>query len=112
MNLSSAEKRKTEIIRALKCVLSDMSAFFVDGFSDLFGVRFSDRLTKIFKWAELSWRISLTYFMEILTGELKSCDYYWFSYDESLNETTQICQMGVPVRCWSKSENQICVYVT
>lgn len=49
VNLSSAEKRKTEIIRALKCVLSDMSAFFVDGFSDLFGVRFSDRLTKIFK---------------------------------------------------------------
>ena len=50
--------------------------------------------------------------MKILTGELKSCDYYWISYDESLNESTQICQMDVPGRYWSKSENQICVYVT
>ena len=49
------------------------------------------------------------YFMEILVDELTCCDDYSISFDESLNETTQTCQMGVHVRYWSKSENQTCV---
>ena len=31
------------------------------------------------------------YFMEILIDELKSCDYYSISFDESLNEITKTC---------------------
>ena len=56
IGLSSAEKRRVEIFWALKCVLSDMSALPVDGVSDLSEMS----LQKIFKWAELKSRISLT----------------------------------------------------
>ena len=47
--------------------------------------------------------------MEILTSELKSCNYYSISLDESLNDITQTCQMGVHVRYWSSSKNQKCL---
>ena len=49
------------------------------------------------------------HFIKTLIDELKSCDYYSISFDESLNETTQTYQMGVHVHYLTKSENQICV---
>ena len=49
-----------------------------------------------------------THFIKTLIDELKSCDYYSISFDESLNETTQTYQMGVHVHYLTKSENQIC----
>ena len=49
------------------------------------------------------------YFLKVLISELKSCNYYSISLDESLNDITQICQMDVHVRYWSSSKNQICV---
>ena len=50
------------------------------------------------------------YFLEILISELKTCNYYSISLDESLNDVTQTCQMNDAYVCfWSCSKNQICV---
>ena len=49
------------------------------------------------------------YFLKILISELKSCNYYSISHDESLNDITETCQKDIHVRYWSSSKNQICV---
>ena len=82
--------------------------------SELFEVMFSDsHIAKDFQMSrnKMTYLINFAippYFLEILISELKSCNYYSISLNESLNDITQTW-MDVHVRYWSSSKNQICV---
>ena len=102
-----------------------MSALSAEGVSELFQVMFSDsQIAKDFQMSRtkmaniINFGIAPTYiinfatapyFLEILASELKSCNYYSISLDESQNDITQTCQTDVHVRYWSSSKNQICM---
>ena len=49
------------------------------------------------------------YFHQLFIDELKNCNYYSLSFDESLNDVTQICQMDINIRFWSKAKQKACV---
>lgn len=111
----SPEKKKAEILWALKSVYSDWSALANDGLNDLFQKMFSDsEIARDFQMGrtKLTYLINFgiaPYFHEILLGELKNADYYSISFDESLNGVTQTCQMDLHIRFWSSINNKICV---
>ena len=97
LNSSSAEKRKVELLWALKCVRSDKSVLSVEGVSELFEAMFTDsQIAKDFPMSrtKMTYLINFAiapYFLEILISELKSCNYYSISLDESLNDITETC---------------------
>ena len=83
--------------------------------NQLFQCMFSD--SEIAKDFQLS-HIKLTYitnfgiapyFHHLLIDELKNSNYYSLSFDESLNDFTQTCQMDINIRFWSKAKKKACV---
>ena len=93
-----------------------MSALSVEGVSESFEVMFSDnQIAKDIQMSQtkMTYLINFAtapYFLEVLITELKSCNFYLISLDESLNDIIQTCQMDVHIRYWSSSKNQICVH--
>ena len=47
------------------------------------------------------------YFKTILEGVVKISDCYVISFDESLNDSTQTCQMDLIVRYWDSQKNEV-----
>ena len=46
------------------------------------------------------------YFHQLLIDELKNCNYYSLSSNESLNDFMQICQMDINICFWSKAKKK------
>ena len=53
--------------------------------------------------------VKVPYFHQLLIDELKNYDYYSLSFDESLNDFTQTCQMDINIRFRSKAKKNSCI---
>ena len=109
----SVDKRKAEIMWALKCVICDWSINSAEKISDLFKVMFSDsQIASEFQMSgtKLSYLINFDmapHFRQLLVDEINCCSFFTMSFDESLNKVTQTSQMDLTVRFWNTTENQV-----
>ena len=109
----SVDKRKAEIMWALKCVVCDWSINSAEKISDLFKVMFSDsQIASEFQMSgtKLSYLINFDiapHFRQLLVDEINCCSFFTMSFDESLNKVTQTSQMDLTVRFWDTTENQV-----
>ena len=80
----------------LKFIVSNWSASSIDGMSQLLQCMFTDsEIAKDFH-TTLAYITNFgiaPYFHQPLIDELKNCNYYSLSFDESLNDFMQTCQM-------------------
>ena len=47
------------------------------------------------------------YFKSLLLSSINTSDIHVYSFDESLNEVTQTCEMDLYVRCWDVTCSQV-----
>ena len=101
--LKDSQKQKTEIVWALKSVLSGYSNNSCADISKIFTCMFPDsKITKSFEFGvtKLKYVFNFgiaTYFRDILHNHLQKSDCF-ISFDESLNDYTQNCQMDILIR--------------
>ena len=101
-------EQKAEIIWALKSVLKGYSNNPCADISKIFTCMFRD--SKIFKSFEfgatkLKYVINFgiaPYFRDILYNHLQKSDCFVISFDESLNDYTQNCQMDILIRYFGR----------
>ena len=111
----SVDKRKAEIMWALKCVVCDWSINSAEKISDLFKVMFSDsQIASEFQMSRTKPSYLINFgidqrFRQLLMDEINCCSFFTMSYDESLNIVTQTSQMDLVVRFWNTTENQVSV---
>jgi len=109
----NCEKIKAEIIWTLKCVTSGFSDRSCDGLSDIFSAMFPDsEIAKDFKLGRLKATYLASYgiaplFKSLLSSLVEKSDILVLSFDESLNEITQSCEMDIILRFWDMMENQV-----
>lgn len=107
------ETTKAEILWCLQTVLNHTSLSSSAKSVGLFPVMFPD--SKIASAMQLGrTKIAYTivfglapYFHEILENEIKGCDCFVASFDESLNKSAQLQQMDIAVRFWSESKGEV-----
>ena len=47
------------------------------------------------------------HFVSVLNHEISNSAIYSLSFGESLNKTTQECEMGLPIRFWDETDNDM-----
>ena len=111
--LKDSQKQKAEIVWPLKSALSGYSNNSCADVSKIFTCMFPD--SKIAKSFELSgtklkyvinFRIAL-YFRDILYNHLQKSDCFVISFDKSLNDYTQNCQMGILITYFDHVKNRV-----
>ena len=109
----SSNTLHSEILWALKVVMSHLSLRSCTGLNELFKVMFKD--SEIAKGFALS-RTKCTYlinfglapyFRQELLDSIKTSPYFVASFDESLNRVLQDEQMDIQIRFWNESENLV-----
>ena len=101
--LKDSQKQKTEIVWTLKSVLSGYSNNSCADISKIFTCMFPDsKITKSFEFGATKLKYVFnfgiaTYFRDILHNHLQKSDCF-ISFDESLNDYTQNCQMDILIR--------------
>ena len=108
------EKKMFAQIRwASKQVLCVYSGNLCEGMINLFGVMFPDsKIAASMELARNKLKYSINhglapYFKNILTGDLGSAEFLSVCFDESLNKTTQSCEVGLVLRYLDKIENKV-----
>ena len=102
--LQSSQKQKAEIVWAIKVVCSSYSNNSCFDVSQVFKCMFPDsEIAKSFELGadKLKYVINFglaPYFEDMLGELLKKSDHHVISFDESLNDVTQNCQMDILVR--------------
>ena len=97
---------KAEIIWSLKYVTNGFSNRANDELTETFAAIFPDsRIAKSFSLARAKSLYTVThglapYFKSVLVSTLDKSDVHVYSFDESLNDVTQICEMDLHVRFW------------
>ena len=100
----STETIKAEIIWVLKSVFCGFSNRTCDEFSDVFAKMFPDSgIAKGFKLGKTKAMYIATHgiapnFKHLLKDNLNNSEVMVYSFDESLNEITQICEMDLIIR--------------
>ena len=113
VTVNSDSATKAEIMWALNCVSHGYSGNSCAAVNDLFQSMFPDsEIAKEFKMGAnkiayiLNFGIA-SYFQEELKGQLEKSDCFVSSFDESLNDVTQTCQMELMVRYWDINWNKV-----
>ena len=97
---------KAEIIWSLKYVTNGFSNRANDELTETFAAIFPDsRIAKSFSLARAKSLYTVThglapYLKSVLVSTLDKSDVHVYSFDESLNDVTQICEMDLHVRFW------------
>ena len=111
--VSEPLKIQAEIRISLFYVMNGYSNNSIDSLFDLLSISFPDSKTAPrikMKRTKLSYGIQhglYPYFKSILEDNLKKADCYVISFDESLNEFTQNCQMDLLARFWCNDTNEV-----
>ena len=109
---SSPSEKKAEILFALKSIVSNWPANSIRSMNQLFQCMFTDsEIAKGFQLSHTKLKYITNfgiapYFHQLLIDELENCNYYSLSFDESLNDFTQTCQMDINIRFWSKAKKK------
>lgn len=113
MLLNNSQKQRAEIIWALKVVCSSFSNNSCSDISQIFKCMFPDSaIAKSFELGadKLKYVINFgiaPYFKDILDDILKKSNHYVISFDESLNDITQNCQMDILVRFFDEIDQKV-----
>ena len=111
--LNNSQKQKAEIIWALKVVCSSFSNNSCFDVNQVFKSMFPDsEIAKSFQLGadKLKYVINFgiaPYFQDILYKLLNNSDHYVISFDESLNNITQNCQMDILVRYFDSIDHKV-----
>ena len=111
--ITNSEKTKAEILWALNCVTSGYSNNSCSDLNSLFQVMFPDsEIAKLFQLGPDKIRYMVNfgiapYFKSLLMDTLKKSECFVVSFDESLNEVTQLCEMDLLVRFFDHLENKV-----
>ena len=104
---------KAEIIWSLKSVMNGFSNRANDELHETFAAMFPDsQIAKSFSLARTKSMYTVVYglaphFKSVLLSDLERSDIHVFSFDESLNEVTQTCEMDLYARFWEPSSNRV-----
>ena len=104
---------KAEIIWVLKCVTSGFSNRSCDELNQVFTAMFPDsEIAKHFKLGRLKATYLATYgiaplFKNELKTLIKKSEVNVLSFDESLNELSQSCEMDIIVRFWDNDSKKV-----
>ena len=109
--VKSSISTKAEIMWALKCVSSGFSNNSCANVNSMFRSMFPDgNVSSAFSMAptKVSYVINYglaTHFKKILKDGITKSDCYIVSFDESLNDITQTCQMDILIRYWDSNDS-------
>ena len=112
MASTKAESIKAEILWTFNCVMENNSSRSNDDKSLLFQTMFPDsNIAKNFRLAKTKFSYYLNdgigeYLRDNLTATIKTSPHYTVSYDESMNDVLQKCQMDIVVRYWNSDKNE------
>ena len=103
--LSQTNPTNSEIVWILKCVMSGVSVQFDDDIRETFSAMFPDINFKDFplnrkKSMYVTNHGLAPYFQTLLTDTLGKSEIHIYSFDESLNDSTQTSEMDLYVRYW------------
>ena len=111
--LKDSQKQKAETVWALNLVLSGYSNNSRTDISKIFTCMFPDsEIVKSFELGatKLKYFINFEispYFRDILHNHLQKSDCFVISFDESLNDYAQNCQMDILIRYFGHVENTV-----
>ena len=109
--VKSSIATKAEIMWALKCVSSGFSNNSCANINSMFKSMFpNSNVASAFSMAatKVSYVINhglATHFKQILKDGITKSDCYVVSFDESLNDITQTCQMDILIRYWDSNDS-------
>ena len=110
--LSQTNPTNSEIIWILKCVMSGVSVRFDDDIRETFSAMFPDINFKDFplnrkKSMYVTNHGLAPYFQTLLTDTLGKSEIHIYSFDESLNDSTQTSEMDLYVRYWDDHDKLV-----
>ena len=111
--VTNFDSTKAEIIWSLKSVTNGFSNRANDELTETFAAMFPDsRIAKSFSLARTKSMYTVThglapYFKSVLVSTLDKSDVHVYSFDESLNDVTQTCEMDLYVRFWESVSNRV-----
>ena len=116
--MTNEDVTRAEIIFSFCHVSKQGSLRCFSEISDCFPIMFKDsEIAKKFKMHKDKLSYSITYglgpyFQKVTANEVRNCDYFAISFDESLNKIAQKAQMDLIVRYWKNNEFVETKYLT
>lgn len=111
--ITNSDTLKAEIIWSLKSIINGFSVRSNDELSDTLVAMFPDsKIAKSFNMARTKSMYIINhglypYFKSMLLSTVQKSDICVYSFDESLNDVTQTCEMDLYVRFWDTIENEV-----
>ena len=111
LTMHDLARRKAEIVWSLKSVCSGFSNNSASDINQVFTAMFPDsRIAKSFQSGpyklDYICNFGLAPFLKTIL-KLKKSEHFVISYDESMNEVTQKCQMDVLIRYFDEDDKQV-----
>ena len=113
LSVAGTDTTTAHIRWVLKCVKSGFSSRSCDNLGQLMAVMFPDsKIAQNFKLGKDKFAYVVNhglapYFKNLLLAEIKKSNIHVFSFDESLNDATQTCEMDVYIRYWNSDEMEV-----
>ena len=113
MHFHNADCIKAEIIWTLKSVLGGFSIRVNDDLNETLSAMFpNSKIAANFSMARTKAMYAINhgtepYFKSLLLSSIDTSDIHVYSFDESLNEVTQTCEINLYVRYWDVACSQV-----